>query len=436
MSCGDTLSSIILILRDFALLRNKFFCVILGVLLLTGHFMKIYYSDSAKPEVLTQAIFLAGPSPRDNTVVDWRHKALEILEALEFKGEVFLPVPKNRFGIGQDDENWTYLNQVQWECDHRELADAIVFWVPRDIKGGMPAFTTNIEFGEDLGTTKAWYGRPPAAEKCHYLDQRYGKDALSHAGKGHIYEDLESLLKNCVAYLAAFQPATRQMGEVYVPLPIWKSSEFQSWYLQLLAQGNTLVKAKTKSLLTTPSGHLFGYTLQVDVYVGAEDRLKSNESVFFRKNISAVLPYYRSPMDEKTYLVCVKEFRSAVNNAKGYVYELPGGSSFKEEDARVGAQHELAEELGLDITDPQRLVKVSTRQMVATLSAYECHLFKLELNSEEFERLSQSATQNETHGVAEDSERTYVQVIPLNEIWDTPFDNSTLGQIFEALQSK
>jgi hypothetical protein len=61
----------------------------------------------------------------------------------------------------------------------RSRATVIVFWVPRELSQ-MPAFTTNVEFGEDYGSGRVVYGRPEGSPKTRYLDflyrQRYGID--------------------------------------------------------------------------------------------------------------------------------------------------------------------------------------------------------------------------------------------------------------------
>lgn len=120
-------------------------------------------------------IFLAGPTPRHESVESFRPHALEIFKAKGFSGIIMLPEPRSgQWGHSYDD-------QIDWEDDMRELADVIMFWVPRDMSIGingapkMPALTTNVEFGLDLKTGKIVYGRPDHAPSCKYLDQKYRK---------------------------------------------------------------------------------------------------------------------------------------------------------------------------------------------------------------------------------------------------------------------
>lgn len=63
-----------------------------------------------------------------------------------------------------------------WRPDARERASAILFWIPRDLNT-LPGFTTNVEFGLDIGTGRAVLGCPPdcpnpdrhGAPVCHTL---------------------------------------------------------------------------------------------------------------------------------------------------------------------------------------------------------------------------------------------------------------------------
>ncbi|CAF1639066.1 unnamed protein product, partial [Didymodactylos carnosus] len=200
--------------------------------------MQLIFADQTIPRCLQKSLFLAGPSPREKDVHDWRRDALEFLQQAQYDDlTVFIPVPKERFYLKhENDPSWTYDNQIEWECRCRQIADAIVFWIPRDIQGGMPAYTTNIEFGEDLHSGKIFYGRPDNAEKCRYLDKRFEEI------KQPVFTTLKSLLKYAVEQLG--NGAYRENGEVFVPFFIWNSLQFQSWYTNLKQAGNRLDEAK------------------------------------------------------------------------------------------------------------------------------------------------------------------------------------------------
>jgi hypothetical protein len=128
--------------------------------------MNIAYSD--KPLVVEKnSIFLAGPTPRTTDVKSWRPKAIQVLEELEYKGQVIVP----------ERENWEgtdYLEQVEWENIGLNECAAIVFWVPRDLDT-MPAFTTNVEFGRFCQDPRTLYGRPEDSPNNRYLDWLYKK---------------------------------------------------------------------------------------------------------------------------------------------------------------------------------------------------------------------------------------------------------------------
>lgn len=120
--------------------------------------MKVVYALQA----LRQSIFLAGPTPRSAEVESWRPEALKKLEALGFVGDVFVPEARD-WGPHN-----SYDAQVHWEWEALKQASVIVFWVPRDI-ATMPAFTTNVEFGDWVKSGKVILGAPAGTPKMNYL---------------------------------------------------------------------------------------------------------------------------------------------------------------------------------------------------------------------------------------------------------------------------
>ncbi|MFF9733689.1 NUDIX domain-containing protein [Streptomyces albidoflavus] len=115
------------------------------------------------------SVFLAGPTPRaGGDVPSWRPAAIEELAA-RWTGEQSLTVltPESRGGIRAKH----YDDQVGWETEARASADAILFWIPRDLET-LPGFTTNVEFGLDIATGKVVLGCPsncPNPERNRYL---------------------------------------------------------------------------------------------------------------------------------------------------------------------------------------------------------------------------------------------------------------------------
>ena len=147
--------------------------------------MIINYSDQ---EVLKnkKSIFLAGPTPRDESVESWRTKACQMIEQYGFDGIVYVP----------EYSSWKpkvdYVDQAQWERDALASSSVIAFWIPRFLPD-MPAFTTNVEFGYWLHTGKVLYGRPDEAKKVKYLDWLYKTDMGIEP-----FNNLEELLFNSI----------------------------------------------------------------------------------------------------------------------------------------------------------------------------------------------------------------------------------------------
>ena len=128
--------------------------------------MQVYYSDEPFPKMVDKAsIFLAGPTPRGESVESWRPHALELLKMTGFNGDVFVPERRD-WKVKFD-----YTDQVEWEEKGLKYANKIVFWVPRKAPN-MLALTTNLEFGYSVATRPdaVIYGRPDEAENIRYLD--------------------------------------------------------------------------------------------------------------------------------------------------------------------------------------------------------------------------------------------------------------------------
>jgi 8-oxo-dGTP pyrophosphatase MutT (NUDIX family) len=211
---------------------------------------------------------------------------------------------------------------------------------------------------------------------------------------------------------------------------IFLSPEFapyHNWLQDLNLVGNTLKFAELKwSLAVGPQKNKPLMALAaVGIQVKEENRDKSNEVVFFRPDLQAVLAYEPTKDVWKTRIVVVREFRAACRAA--YVWELPAGSSFVETDPLKVAQKELKEETGL-VVDASRFCKVGTRQMLATLCSHKAGLFALELTTDEMDKL---ALDSQPKGNVSETERTYVHVMQLQEIVaHSGFDWSVMGLIF------
>lgn len=127
------------------------------------------------------SIFLAGPTKR-NGITKWRVEACEYLNQIGFGGIVYIPEYFN-----SNFDNSKIEEQCLWERAGLDFCDCILFWIPRNLEEGMPAFTTNVEFGTymQMKPERVVYGRPSDAQKMRYLDWLYcyekGPDANIHS---------------------------------------------------------------------------------------------------------------------------------------------------------------------------------------------------------------------------------------------------------------
>jgi len=134
--------------------------------------MKLIYAQ----QPLEKSIFLAGPTPRSPDVPSWRPEAIEILKNLGYDGTVFIPEDPT----GKWESN--YDNQIYWEWEALNQATVVVFWVPRELET-LPGFTTNVEFGLMVASSKVLLGSPIDAPKMKYLDMlalRYNVPIYNH----------------------------------------------------------------------------------------------------------------------------------------------------------------------------------------------------------------------------------------------------------------
>lgn len=136
--------------------------------------MQVVYATEKPPAQFTKSIFLAGPSPRNPDQPNWRPEALAALEAMGYDGVVFVPLPRD------GDWNHGYDTQVEWELTHLNMADVVLFWVPRS--KDLPALTTNVEFGSFYDTGKAILGYPKEATQMRYLDHLAKTESVTVCG--------------------------------------------------------------------------------------------------------------------------------------------------------------------------------------------------------------------------------------------------------------
>lgn len=392
--------------------------------------MEIVYTGEIAPYKFKKSLFLAGPSARPGQDIEsWRKDAIKILQDKGFDGVIFCP--ENR-DFKFKDKDFNYDDQVEWEDKYLSLCDCILFWVPRDLsidKDGnmkLPAFTTNIEFGKYETSGKIVLGYPEDAEKMAYLKH----DAETY--NIPVGDTLTETIDFALEFLG--EGSERENGECCVPLFIWNTPSFQSWYCSQLDAGNRLESAKLLyNFRPRYKSFVFLWILKVNIYIASEDRFKENEFVLARTDISSVMLWHKKENILDSEVVLIKEFRSPAATDTGFITELPSGSSFKEgEDPLEVASQEVKEETDFYI-DPKRLKFICAKQLAGTLSSHKSHLYSAELDEEELKWFK--SQKDVVHGNIEDSERTFIEIFKIKDLLENKVDLdwSTLGQILFVL---
>lgn len=386
------------------------------------------YAGETPPISYQAAIFLVGPTPRSHEVKSWRPAALQMIRQQASDIDLVVFIPEARSGAPRS----SYLEQVEWEKKYLEMADAILAWVPRNLATSLKGLTTNIEFGHTVTSGKLFYGRPDEAEQIKYLDWMY-----THITGRTPVNQLETLVTTVIStlneYLIQSDRVFRIEGEREVPLAIWSTSHFQNWYQTHRQIGNKLLNARLLWIFSIRQlNYTFAYALHVDIWIAAEDRIKSNEFIISRPDISVIVAYWRHPTDiQASEILLIKEFRSPARTLDGFVHELPGGSSFNSENSLQIAGDELWEETGLQI-EADRLQYVDSKQLMATWSTHVAHVYALALEKDEIEQVKKIAAAGQHFGVEASTERTYVEIAQLKEI-KKQVDWSMEGMIYHVL---
>lgn len=385
------------------------------------------YVPNEPPRTFKKSIFLAGPSPRQPDHPNWRPEALRLLQEMGYDGVVFVPLPEHGgWGHGFD-------TQITWEKRYLDMADIVVFWVPRNMDT-LPALTTNVEFGMYVSSGKAILGYPHGASHMRYLDFHGQLEGVP------IFHTPRETLRAAIERIG--DGAERTDGERDVPLHVWKSPQFQAWLMAQKAAGNRLDGARIiwNFRIGPKKDFLFAYALHVDIYIGSEGRNKTNEFVISRPDIAAIVAYHR-PLPElaktdilATQIAIIREFRSPASVGDCFIREVPGGSSWNPVgDPLTTAVTELQEETGFAI-DAKRLRYLGARQVAGTLSAHLAHAFTCEITADEIAFLRNQ--HSVAHGVASDTERTYVEIYTVRELLEKPLtDWTNLGMILSAILS-
>ena len=376
------------------------------------------YACQQPPESWDTSIFIGGsmPGPR-SSAMPWQPEVIALLQG-HWAGNgrlvLFVSEPGNCVRDVVADE------LIDWHQRALDGADVMMFWWPDDTD--LSLMSTSLAAWND--NRRVIHGTPPETPLSNYLT----KYAVSHAiSTAATLAELVSIALDKVG-----TGARRSAGERDVPLAVWRSSSFQRWYSAQTDAGNTLLGARQVWAFSTgPRQTLLVYwALHVRMYVRAEDRVKSNEVVISRPDISVMALYQRGATIDDTIIVLVREYRSPASTPDGLVHELPGGSTTAETGALDQSITETEEETGLAI-DAQRIRAHGSRQLAATMSAHHAYLFAAEITDDELARLR--ASQAMPHGVG-DTERTWPEITTFGELREHRLvDWATLGMIAEAV---
>ena len=382
--------------------------------------MEIIFAQEPLPTKTIKTIFLAGPTPREQATESWRPEALKLLKDLGFDGHVLVPEPKD--GIFKN-----YEDQIGWETDALNMADIIVFWIPRN-DTTMKALTTNIEWGLWVNSGKAILGYPKEATHMPYL--QYMADNI----KVPSFNSLKETLQKAIDMIGP--GAERKDGECSIPLQVWNHTTFKGWYKSHTDIGNKLESGKVlwNFRVGKDKSVMFCFVVHANVWIKAEDRVKSNEFFIGRTDISSIALYYPGKDLLDTEILLVKEFRTPVRNNTGFVYELPGGSA-KEDSGQTlkVALDELTEETSFSI-DKSRVREICGLQLAGTVLSHISTLYAAEITKEERDQLVELEKSKKTFGIEADTEKTYVSVMSIRKMMvEKIVDFSTLGMIMFAL---
>lgn len=356
------------------------------------------------PAAFSRSIYLSGPA-RTPDGVDWRSEAIRILDELGFDGVVYDPIVPGLTAVDVTNE------VVEWQWAARNRSDMVVGWLGAESErtsGG-----TRSELMHDLQLGKAVLGVAPNYRRTDQL--------ITEARRRNVpvVSGLRAMLVESVNQIGP--GIWREGGECEVPLSVYRTPQFQGWLAshKTAPVSDRLRSAKLNWVHRGGNGMPFAFAIQVAIEIGdeidprtGENRVKSNEFVAFRTDMSHVVPVCIDESDiDNSQVVLVVEFRSAVSNAIGKAIEPPGGSpslgmAMTDEDV---AMEELAEEVGIHDFDRARLIPLGRHQVSATFSAHRDNVYVALLTKEEMAAVCARA--DEVLGVEADTERT-TRLIP------------------------
>lgn len=382
--------------------------------------MNVVYAREQFPDSFSKSLFLAGPSPRDESHPNWRIEALQVLETAGYDGVVFIPLPRDgKFSKDYD-------AQVNWEQSAMDRSDVVLFWIPRDLVT-LPAFTTNVEFGQRCRNRNVVLGYPPKSPKNQFLGCLGDMNFLDRADT--LRDSIGLVLKKIG------DGAFRKGGECEVPLYVWRTPHFSNWLQAQKLAGNRLdgFKMELAFGVGPRKSFLFYWAAHVNIYVASEDRNKSNEIVVSRPDIKHTVAFVPAKNWRDTQVLLVREFRSTASIGDCFIREVPGGSGFKPVNPEIAAAQEFTEETGIPM-DASRLRMLSARQLAGTTTSHKAYVFRVILTEDEMRHALNMQAKRTAQGNLEETERTYVEIYTVGQLIDQPItDWSNLGMVFAAI---
>ncbi|MFY1675666.1 MULTISPECIES: nucleoside 2-deoxyribosyltransferase domain-containing protein [unclassified Streptomyces] len=184
------------------------------------------------PESWTAAVYLCGPTPTDPATSSWRPDAVAALRS-SWTGAgrlvVFLPEPP------ADGAYPAYSEQVAWEEDAMRRADVVLFWIPRHLPR-LPGLVSNVKWGSWCDSGRAVLGTPPEAHRMEYL--LHFAEALGVPVASTIEEAAGAALRSVGS------GGARSGGERAIPLTVWRTDSFRTWYHRRVEAGDRILDAR------------------------------------------------------------------------------------------------------------------------------------------------------------------------------------------------